>query len=221
MRWPFRNRSIEDLRLHSFSNPVERKEVSILVIDDNEFSYLELLRRHDFNIKQLNDIHDIQAVSSYDIVLCDIKGVGKHFGSPDEGGHLIQEIKKRYPFKILIGYSAKQHDPEFNRYFSLCDFIPKKDVGLDEWVDILDKAIADAVSPMNQWRAIHHQLVDMNIGSQQVVRLEDNFVRAVLHRTVKFPEERQARRLPQEARTLLADFAVSLLFRCAGGLLSP
>src|SRR4051794_31715072 len=94
-------RSINDLKGHNREFTAnDRSRVEIAVIDDQEFPYLELLTRHGFRLRHFKDIDDIQAIHAYPIVLCDIKGVGKHFQSRYEGAHLISEFRKRYPAKI-------------------------------------------------------------------------------------------------------------------------
>jgi hypothetical protein len=204
--------TIDELRGYTLAKNVSRSDVPIIVIDDMPFSPLEVLRRHDFNIKQLTDIQDINTVTPYEIICCDIRGVGRHFQSPDEGGHLIQEFRKRFPFKIIIGYSAKQHDAAFNKYFSLCDYIPKKDLAPDDWVEYLDIAIVECTSPIRQWKKIHHVLVDMEVSARHLLRLEDNFVRSILNPRIHFPEQKASSSLPADARAVLQSFAGSLLF---------
>lgn len=76
-----------------------RNLVPIVCIDDQGMQYDQILINHGFNLKVLSDITDIRAVSDYPIVICDIKGIGKSFGSKFEGGHIIEEIHKNYPEK--------------------------------------------------------------------------------------------------------------------------
>ncbi len=213
MVWIFGSpHTVNELRGHTLAKSVSRTDVPIIVIDDMPFSPLEVLRRHDFKIKQLTDIEDINTVMPYEIICCDICGVGRHFQSPDEGGHLIQEFRKRFPFKIIIGYSAKQHDAAFNRYFSLCDYIPKKDLSPDDWVEYLDSAIEQCTNPIQQWKKIHHVLVDMEVSATYLLRLEDNFVRSILKPGTIFPDQKTSSPLPADARAVLQSFAGSILF---------
>jgi hypothetical protein len=83
-----------------------KQKTHIAVIDDEPFHRLEQLRTHGFNITELGDIKAIDQVGSYPIVVCDIKGVGKAFGSPLEGAHVLSEIRKTYPDKYLITFSG-------------------------------------------------------------------------------------------------------------------
>ena len=79
-------KSVNELRvLKSAVAATNRQQVPIAIIDDEDFTYLDILQRHDFLLKQFRDIEDVRAVHTYPIVLCDIKGVGKHFQSKFEG----------------------------------------------------------------------------------------------------------------------------------------
>ena len=71
---------ILDLKKHQKEfNAVSRSIIPIAVIDDEELAYIDILRNHGFNLRQFKDIEDVKAVQSYDIVMCDIKGVGKEW----------------------------------------------------------------------------------------------------------------------------------------------
>ena len=48
-----------------------RQQVQIAIIDDEDFTYLDILQRHNFILKHFRDIEDVRAVHTYPIVLCD------------------------------------------------------------------------------------------------------------------------------------------------------
>ncbi len=54
-----------------------RKKFEILFIDDEEIAYLENLKSNGFNVTYKTNITDIKDVSAYDIIMCDINGVGE------------------------------------------------------------------------------------------------------------------------------------------------
>ncbi len=54
-----------------------RHRVRILLIDDENFILEEPLKRQGFNITYKKDIDVLTDVEPYQIVLCDIRGVGK------------------------------------------------------------------------------------------------------------------------------------------------
>lgn len=87
-----------DLNLNSARlNNRERCNFKIAIIDDEDFYYKEQLSRLGFNITKYDDIQDLNMLASYDLIISDIKGVGKYFDSEFEGAFLLSELKKMYP----------------------------------------------------------------------------------------------------------------------------
>lgn len=158
---------------------MDRSKFKILCIDDQGFQYETLLKNHDFNLKVLSDIEDINAADVYDIIICDIIGVGKKFGSKYEGGHIISEIKKRYPFKKVIAFSGSQFNPEFNKYFTLSDKTLNKDTELETWVEVLDSLIKDLALPVNIWQSTKTHLNIQGVDAFTIAQIEQEFIKAV------------------------------------------
>jgi len=145
-------KSIKDLDIASLKlKTVERRQVPILVIDDNKFEYLEHLQQHRFDLTYFEDITSIESTKEYEIIMCDIQGVGKKFNSKFEGAHVIAEIRKKYPFKTLIAYTGHTHDPTFNKFFRMADMTVKKDIDGDEWVEKMDDAISLTIDAKKRW----------------------------------------------------------------------
>ena len=69
-----------------------RKYVHMLVIDDNDFMPESFLKANGYQINHKTDIDTIKDVEPYDIILCDISGVGKKLGFSKEGAFIIREI---------------------------------------------------------------------------------------------------------------------------------
>lgn len=127
-----------------------RKHVSMLVIDDNEFAPESYLRANGYQIQHKQDIETIKDVEPYDIILCDISGVGKKLGYRKEGAFIIREIHANYPNKRIIAYTSYTYDPELNQFFSMADFVAPKDFVIDGWIDALDEQVRKSIDPVNQ-----------------------------------------------------------------------
>lgn len=98
----------------------------ILFIDDKSFPIIDMLKENGWrNIQKLNDISgtDQQEVREAHILFIDIQGVGKKMKLPDEGLGLTVAIKKKYPNKKVIVYSAEDqgHVQAFHEGFELAD----------------------------------------------------------------------------------------------------
>jgi len=211
-------KELADLKTISNIGNIERSSVSILCIDDQGLEYEEIIRNHGFNIRVLKDIEDIKAVTEYPVVICDIKGVGKSFGSMFEGGHIIEEIKTKYPEKVVIAYTGQQFDATYNKFFSLADFTLSKDIDSDTWVSTLDETIRKVVSPIEQWKRMRDFLLNRDVSLKTVFQLEQQFIDAVLTKNKsKFAKKSTVEGLEGDVRNVITSFVASVLFKLVFG----
>lgn len=82
----------------------------ILFIDDKNFPIIEILQRNGW--RNIVKIKDVDALDQHEIIdahilFVDIQGVGKKLKLTDEGLGLIIAIKRKYPHKKVIAYSAE------------------------------------------------------------------------------------------------------------------
>lgn len=157
-----------------------RAKFPIVVIDDKEFTPANNLRRYNFNIAHFADIQNIDAVSRYPVVLCDLLGVGLAFGPRLQGAQVIREIKKNFPDKFVIAYTGGGSSEVSEFAISFADQYLKKDADLEEWCEILDGAISHVSNPALVWKKLRHKLLDADVTPYQIAELEDSFVASVL-----------------------------------------
>ena len=194
-----------------------RPRVPIVVIDDKGFVYLDVMRNHGFVITELKDITDVKAVQTYPIIVCDIRGVGKTLDPQFEGAHVLAEIKKHYPNKILIVYTGQRFDATFNKYFALCDASITKDAESQQWVEVLDKAIAAFLDPVAQWKKLRAYLIDLDVPTMRLAELEHHYVSAVLAKQTPFQDEKKLIDLPQDVKSVLLGIASNYAFKLLTG----
>ena len=156
-----------------------RKHVNMLVIDDNEFGPESYLKANGYQIHHKQDIETIKDVEPYDIILCDISGVGKKLGYQKEGAFIIREIHANYPNKRIIAYTSYTYNPELNQFFSMADFVAPKDFAIDDWIYALDEQVRKSIDPVNQWKKIRDHLVENDVSTLTIAKIEDKFVAAV------------------------------------------
>lgn len=213
-----KTRDLSELKNVDSAFKPDRASIAILCIDDQGLEYESIIRNHGFNIKVLNDIEDIKAVSDYPVVICDIKGIGKIFGSKYEGGHIIQEIKSKYPEKVVIAYTGQQFDATYNKFFSLADFTLTKDVDSDAWVALLDQTIDKVISPIEQWKRMRAFLIDKEVPLETVFKLEQQFIEAVINKDKsKFAKQSTIKTLNGDIRAVITSFISSILFKMVFG----
>lgn len=186
-----------------------RKNVNILVIDDNDFMPEQHLKANGYQIHHKTDIDTIKDVEPYDIILCDISGVGKKLGFTKEGAFIIREIHKNYPNKRIIAYTSFTYNPELNTYFSMADFVASKDFGIDDWIDVLDEQVQNAIDPVKQWVKLRDYLMEHSISTLTIAKIEDKYVSAVKSRNFdKFKDYLSGK--DSTMRSIATDFMTSL-----------
>lgn len=156
-----------------------RRKIDILIIDDEALLVEERLSASGFHITHKMDIDSVREVEPYSIILCDIKGVGTRFNSPKEGAFLIREIKKLYPNKQVVAYTGSKYDPTYNEYLKCADMIIDKGISLDDWVSLLDDQIKKAINPQYQWQRMRQYLLDADVSTINVAKIEDRYVTAI------------------------------------------
>jgi hypothetical protein len=186
MFWKKQRYNLESLK--AIENPVlrERKGFNILIIDDDVFPLLDPLRKSGFALTKLEDINDVYELKSFDIIVCDIRGVGAVFESKFAGAHLIKEIYRKYPHKYLIVYSGSTFKVDYNEYFRLADKNVKKGTDLSEWVEILDFAIKSLSNPYTQWERTRKFLQSNDVDPLTISELEQSYIKSILNKKIKF-----------------------------------
>lgn len=202
-----RPKSVLDVKSSTIFDYKLRANVPIAVIDDEDFPPYQLLCAHDYRIRLFKDIEDINALETYPIILCDIKGVGKVFQSKFEGAHLISEIRKYYPYKVIVAYTSYQLDPAYNLYFGQADFVLKKDIDIDEWINNLDLAIEKVANPIFLWTRIRNRLLEYEVPIAQIMQLEDQFVSYIQQKKAHFPNPKFSSNLPDRILPILKGLA--------------
>lgn len=186
-----------------------RKQANILVIDDNEFPQESYLRSNGYRIIRKKDISAMTDVAEYDIILCDITGVGIELGFSRGGASIIKEIRKNYPCKLTIAYTAHTYEAAYNQFFALADFVAPKDFSTDDWIEKLDELINKSVNPINQWERMRDDLLKKGVSTLAVAKIEDKFVNAIKS---KKSDKLNALVKPKESTVgpIISDFLSSL-----------
>lgn len=200
---------IEETALQNMTTAELRNKVEVLVIDDQDFAAEDYLRKNGFRIVHKKDIDNINDVSAYAVILCDIRGVGKGLGSAKEGAFVIKEIKARYPGKQVIAYTGSSYDPAYNEYMNLADAVISKGISIEDWTTIVDEQIQKAVDPIYQWERIRKNLLECGVSTIYVAELENKYVKAIKKKNfsdlTKLAEDAN-----EQTRGMIADFVSSV-----------
>lgn len=173
-------RRLSDLGVTLPDLSVLKRWIEIAVLDDEPFLRSSALRTHGFHVTELGgDIKSVDQVAQYPIVVCDIRGVGKSFGSRFEGAHVISEIRKSYPDKFLIAYTGMIHDIAYNDKLSSADVSANKDAPIDQWTQLLERGLKSVGDPKQRWIRFRSTLLEKNVDLFDVFELEQSFIKSI------------------------------------------
>ncbi len=198
-----------------------KRQVEIAVLDDNPFEPKEALVHHKFLITELGpDIRSLDQVSTYPIIVCDVAGVGRAFGSSLEGAHLVNEIRKAYPDKFLIGYTGLIHSVATTNALTAADKRMAKDESIEAWIRNLEEGMEQVVNPRNRWIRMRRALLERGVELFDVFKLEQAFIKAVRKRKPAVLDN-AARQLDvsQEVKDLIIKFSATAVATLIGAAL--
>ncbi len=127
-------------KITDFKSPRSKEDVSILFIDDKNFEVVKLLKKVGWTqTKRIKDLVDLNLyeLKNADIVFIDIQGVGKTLFPEEEGFGICREVRKRYPDKFIIIYSAEAN--HLNNNLKFADKILDKNTNPQAFINILDE----------------------------------------------------------------------------------
>lgn len=170
-----------------------RENVSICVIDDQPFAPQTNLLNYGYRINAIGDIKSIKEIASYDLILCDIMGVGRHFDERLQGASVIAEIRRCHPEKVIVAYTgAALNQFAARQANSLANDLIKKDADIEDWIQKLDEYTTIILNPYDVWQRVRNDLVNREVDTIDILILEDGYVRAVLSGDREFKSMKQA-----------------------------
>ena len=120
--------------------------VSILFVDDDiKFKVVSILKKDGWtNTRIIKDVNSLEQgeVAGADIFFIDIQGVGKALQFKDEGLGLVVALKKKYPHKKVVIYSAETGLNAFHQAFKVADDQISKDADPYEFVEAVERLSA-------------------------------------------------------------------------------
>ena len=170
---------LSDLKLETEISKSKSRNCPIIFIDNEILPIISTLKDHGYRIENLKDVSHMNELENSKIIICDIQGVGKKYGSKYEGGHLISEIRKKFPLKYIIGCSGYSFSIEYNRFFKNCDDVIEKHVDIHMWTATIDKAIKSVNDPKYIWNKSRELLLKHNIDLKDIHKLEKAYIKSI------------------------------------------
>lgn len=156
----------------------DRHSVKVLIVDDEEFTYEDSLRRAGFNIQKYDDIESTEAVEAFHIVICDVRGVGKKFKSQQEGAFVLSRLKQKYPMKEFAVYSGSLFNTDLTETLQNIHII-KKDQPSEDWCNDIDTLIRKVSNPKIIWQKIARIMIENEVPTRVISKMEHEYVEVI------------------------------------------
>ena len=167
-----------------------RASAKIALIDNEHVNAMaDSLRKAGFaKVIPLPNISAMDEIAPYDVVLIDVKGIGGRLlkGSKSatlEGLAVAQEIKRMYPRKKVIVFSAMLNEYEDHYILhGVVDDMFSKDEDVTIRNKKIDRCIYDRIDPVKTWKEYRVKLLCEGVSIYKVAELENEYVSAILNR---------------------------------------
>lgn len=119
-----------------------KDRIKILFIDDEKFMMVDILKEAGWvNTKRMKDVSNLEhpIILESHIIFVDINGVAKNLFK-DQGIGLAGELKKKYPEKVIIIYSAESNGDRFHKTLREVDECISKNAEPYEFIGIVEEA---------------------------------------------------------------------------------
>ena len=158
----------------------DKKNVSILFIDDLGFDVEPLKQLGYKDVDVLLEFNDIKSVQPYDIIFCDINDVAKKHFPVGQGAELASTIKRMYPDKYVVIFSAQNHKNSFYKYYEDVDDVIDKTSGYGIFCNVIDKYINIQNDPIEYWGYIEKRMYKQKINNVVISKMEHYYVSSLI-----------------------------------------
>jgi len=169
------------------------KKLKIAVIDDAEFPWkdalevkghsVDVFEDYTKSIKQEGQRVKAYTFSKYDIVLCDIDGVGMMLYPGAEGVAVISDIREKNPMQVIAAFTgkpAKLLDPSTGRNITAIDKTFQRDWSVDDFLFNFSKLSCIFHKPSERWEFIRERLLHVGVSESKISEMQRTFVENVL-----------------------------------------
>lgn len=181
----------ESIELDLFSLISNKPKIKVAIIDDQPFPYTNALEAegctvkvfddYSLKIKQRNQKIKIIDFSSFDVIVCDVHEVGKLIFPGSEGISVIEDLRKKYPLKVIAAYTG---DPgailtKLKKQDTL-DKTFAKEWGVDDFLFNFRQITEIFNKPKERWEFIQRRLTHLGLPQHKTIGLQHAFVEHIL-----------------------------------------
>lgn len=172
--------SVEEQRIDS-KIKIPREQIKVCVIDDEGFDMNTLYDLGYKNIRKKIQFENMDEYQEFDIILCDVEGIGVTVDAEKQGLAVAEQIKNVYPEKVVLLYSGKNIET-FGEMPDILDGYLRKQTSMSELAKTLDAFYAQSINPINVWEKTRNEMIKNKISTKTIAFLEDRFCKALLEK---------------------------------------
>jgi hypothetical protein len=119
-------------------------DLQILFIDDEKFKTVDNLKSAGYiNTKTIKDVTNLDCsdVKNANVIFVDINGVGEKLFPTDKGLGLAEALKRKYPQKYVVIYSAQEHGDRFHKALKIVDYTLSKNAEPYEFINVIENCM--------------------------------------------------------------------------------
>lgn len=170
--------SVEEQRIDT-KIKIQRDQIKVCVIDDEGFDINTLYDLGYKNIRKKIQFENMDEYQEFDVILCDVEGVGISVDVEKQGLAVAEQIKNVYPDKVVLIYSGKNIET-FGEMPKCLDGYLRKQSSMSELANSLDSYYKKSIDPINVWEKARDEMIRNKISTKTIAFLEDRFCRSLL-----------------------------------------
>lgn len=180
-------KTIEDYRADGYKESTPKRDaVKICFIDDKGFDKNLFEQTGYKNTTVKYDYSNPNDYAAYDIIACDIDGIGLNLDSKKQGLAVAETLSTTYPDKIILIYSSKNPYEYYENYHEVGDGYFSKNSSNNEIAKFFDKRAAFFWDEIAAWKRLEKKLRKNNLPNKTIAFMEDLYVRSLENKTNLF-----------------------------------
>lgn len=167
------------------------RPIKVAIVDDQPFPWKDALESRscrvtyfsDYTkpIKQSNQKIKAYDLSSHDIIICDIHGVGAALYPGVDGLGVIEELRRKNPLHVICAYTGNPGAiySRLKRQDAL-DMVFSREWEIDDFLLNFDQVARIFTSPKFRWDFIRRRLVYLGLSEREISGVQRRFVENTL-----------------------------------------
>lgn len=173
-------KTIEDYKNNGYKKESpKRDKIKICFIDDKGFNtdFFRSTGYKDVDVKF--DFNNANDVAAYDIIACDIDGIGMKLDEKRQGLAVAETIIAAFPEKVVLIYSSNNPFDYSENYHSIGDGYFNKSLSNNDIAKLFDEYAAVFYDEIAAWKKIEKRLRKDGFSNKTIAFTENLYVRSL------------------------------------------